>query len=363
MTAPFRPKALLVTGGSGFIGSNFIRWLFNKDPDVCIVNCDLLTYAANPRSLDDVQSKHGVSGDGRYRFVRADVRVARDFATALGGTDSNLPGDRSFPPADAVVHLAAETHVDRSITGPTVFVDTNVNGTLTVLEACRAELEARPRDFRLLNVSTDEVYGSLDPSDSPFTEHNPLGPRSPYAASKAAADLFAQAYVKTFHLPVITTRCSNNYGPYQFPEKLIPLMVIRALRNERLPVYGDGLQVRDWILVDDHADALWTVLTRGRQGATYNIGGGNQVTNIDIVKKILGIVERPESLITFVPDRLGHDRRYAMDTSTIKRELGWEPRHPFEQGLQRTVEWYRERSDWWSDLLEEAYRVAETYLR
>jgi dTDP-glucose 4,6-dehydratase len=265
--------------------------------------------------------------------------------------------------ADAVVHLAAESHVDRSIMGPSVFVDTNVRGTLTLLEACRAELEARPRPFRLLHVSTDEVYGSLCATEPPFTERTPLAPRSPYSASKAGADLLVRAYVDTFGLPAMITRCSNNYGPYQYPEKLIPLMIIRALRGERLPVYGDGLQVRDWLFVEDHAEALWSVLTEGRAGATYNVGGESEMRNVDIVRAILRELERPESLISFVTDRPGHDRRYAVDIGVIRRDLGWRPRHGFADGLRQTIKWYVEHPEWWESLLSEAYRVAESYLR
>jgi dTDP-glucose 4,6-dehydratase len=239
-------------------------------------------------------------------------------------------------------------------------VDTNVQGTLVLLEACRTELVERPRAFRFLHVSTDEVYGSLGQDDPAFTEETPLAPNSPYSASKAASDFLVRAYVKTFGLPAVITRCSNNYGPYQFPEKLMPLMITRALREESLPVYGDGRNVRDWLYVDDHAEALWMVLTRGRAGEVYNIGGEAEVQNLDIIRSLLGLLQRPESLITYVPDRLGHDRRYAINISKIRRELGWYPRHTLEAGLAATVEWYVANRTWWERVLTEAYRSATT---
>jgi dTDP-glucose 4,6-dehydratase len=343
------PRVVLVTGGAGFIGSNFIRWLLEHDPAVQIRNFDLLTYAGNLESLTDVEQRHGASGSGRYQFIKGDVRSLDQVTQALASVD-------------AAVHLAAESHVDRSIMGPSIFVDTNVRGTLTLLEACRAELQTQPRRFRLLHVSTDEVHGSLGPDDPPFTENTSLAPRSPYSASKAGADLLVRAYVETFDLPAVITRCSNNYGPYQFPEKLIPLMIIRALHDERLPVYSDGQHIRDWLFVDDHAEALWTILLRGVQGAVYNIGGENQVRNLDVVRSLLRMLDKPDSLITFVADRPGHDRRYAMDTNRLRQELGWGPRHSFEEGLRETVTWYLEHQRWWHDVLSEAYRMAELYL-
>jgi len=242
--------------------------------------------------------------------------------------------------------------------GPGVFVDTNVKGTLTLLEAARAELAARPRDFRFVHVSTDEVYGSLRPNDPAFTEATPLAPNSPYSASKASSDLLVRAYVETFKFPALITRCSNNYGPYQFPEKLIPLMITRALRNEPLPVYGDGMNVRDWLHVSDHAEAIWTVLERGRLGAVYNIGGESEVPNLTIVRTILHRLGKPESLIQFVTDRPGHDRRYAMNITRIQTDLGWSPRHKLEAGLRETVDWYLANRTWWERVLSEAYRAA-----
>ena len=350
MTTPFTPRCLLVTGGAGFIGSNFVRWLLASNRDVRIVNLDLLTYAGNLESLSDIV------GNDRHSFVHGDVR---DFETVR----AVLAGERT-PAPDAVVHMAAESHVDRSIMGPAEFVDTNVRGTLTLLEACRGELARAPRPFRLLQVSTDEVYGSLGPTDPAFTEATPLEPNSPYAASKAAADLLVRSYVATFQLPALITRCSNNYGPYQFPEKLIPLMITRALADQPLPVYGDGLNVRDWLHVEDHARAIWEVLTRGRVGEVYNIGGRSEQPNIAVVQTLLKILAKPESLIRYVTDRAGHDRRYAINCDKLCGELGWEPRHTFEAGLAATVGWYLERRGWWERVLSEAYRASNAlYLK
>ena len=356
MTTPFAPKCVLVTGGAGFIGVNFVRWLFDTDLRVQIVNLDLLTYAGNLESLKDVLGSH------RHFFVRGDVRDFETMRAVLAGEATETPHGgakaRRTPVPDAVVHMAAESHVDRSIMGPAVFVDTNVGGTVTVLEACRAELARAPRDFRLLHVSTDEVYGSLGATDPAFTEATPLAPNSPYAASKAASDLLVRSYVATFDLPAIITRCSNNYGPYQFPEKLIPLMITRALNDQPLPVYGDGLNVRDWLHVEDHARALWAVLTRGRLGEVYNIGGRAERQNLAIVRTLLKILAKPESLIQYVTDRAGHDRRYAMNSDKLQRELGWQPRHACEAGLEATVAWYLENRPWWQRVLSEAYRAS-----
>ena len=354
--SPFAPRCVLVTGGAGFIGVNFVRWLLDADPDVRIVNLDLLTYAGNLESLSDVLSRHGPAGDGRHFFVRGDVRDFEQLRAVLAGERTPLP--------DAVVHMAAESHVDRSIMGPALFVDTNVRGTLAVLEACRGELARAPRAFRLLHVSTDEVYGSLGATDPAFTEATPLEPNSPYAASKAAADLLVRSYVATFDFPALVTRCSNNYGPYQFPEKLIPLMVTRALAGESLPVYGDGLNVRDSLHVEDHARAIWEVLTRGRLGEVYNIGGQAERPNLVLVRALLTILDKPESLIRYVTDRPGHDRRYAMNCDKLRRELGWEPRHACEAGLEATVGWYLEHRPWWERVLNEAYRASNAlYLK
>jgi len=354
----FEPSCILVTGGAGFIGSNFIRWVLRRAPGVRVINLDLLTYAGNLESLEDVTEAHGPRGDGRYHFVQGDVRdldvVAQLLRSAAG----------SIPAPDCVVHMAAESHVDRSIMGPAVFVDTNVRGTLTLLEACRSELDARQRPFRFVQVSTDEVYGTLGPHDPAFTEATPLAPNSPYSASKAGADLLVRSYVETFAFPAVITRCSNNYGPCQFPEKLIPLMITRALADQPLPVYGDGQNVRDWLYVDDHARALWAVLTRGALGAVYNIGGEAERANIEVVREVLRLVGRPESLIKYVTDRPGHDRRYAINTGKLCAELGWRPAHGFTHGLAATVGWYLEHRGWWERVLSEAYRATNAlYLK
>jgi len=312
---------VLVTGGCGFIGSNFVRYLLAREPDCRVINLDALTYAGNPANLADVDR------DSRYRFVHGDV--------ADPDTVRPLVKD-----VDAVVHFAAESHVDRSIAGPAVFVRTNVLGTQVLLDACR---EARVPRF--VQVSTDEVYGSLGP-EGLFTEESPLRPNSPYAASKAAADHMVRAYHHTYGFPAMITRCSNNYGPYQAPEKLIPLMITRALQDRPLPVYGNGLNVRDWIHVEDHCAALLKILQEGRPGEVYNIGSNQERTNLQVVRMILEVLGKPESLIAFVPDRPGHDYRYALDASKLRRELGWTPRWGFEEGLRQTVRWYAEHRDW-----------------
>ena len=326
-------KNILVTGGAGFIGSNFIRYLLQQHPTYRAVNFDLLTYAGNLENLA------GVDVSPRYFFVRADIcdkesvdKVFREHAI------------------DAVVHFAAESHVDRSILGPSVFVQTNVLGTSILLDAAR-----QSGVERFVHVSTDEVYGSLGAAGK-FIETTPLHPNSPYSASKASSDLLALAYFHTFHTPVIVTRCSNNYGPFQFPEKLIPLMIANALNDKPLPVYGDGLNVRDWLYVEDHCSALDTVLHKGKEGEIYNIGGNNEKKNIEIVKLILQELEKPESLITFVQDRLGHDRRYAIDASKVKNELGWEPTHTFEIGIRETIHWYLSHKEWWQRILSGEYQ-------
>lgn len=325
-------REILVTGGAGFIGSHFIRLLLEGREEIRVVNLDALTYAGDLENLRDCE------GDPRYRFVRGDVgdralldRLFREFRF------------------DAVVHFAAESHVDRSITDPERFLSTNVLGTQALLDAARAHWALRPEDLRskeyregvrYLQISTDEVYGALGP-EGMFTETTPLAPNSPYSASKAAADLLVLAYHRTYGLPVNITRCSNNYGPFQYPEKLIPLMISRALADQPLPVYGDGLQVRDWIHVRDHCGAVKAVLERGRAGEVYNVGGRSERSNLEIVRLILRELGKPESLIAHVPDRPGHDRRYAIDNTKITAELGWRPEHTFESGLRETVLWYR----------------------
>jgi len=314
---------LLITGGAGFIGSNFVRYILQKHPDWQVVNLDRLTYAGNLENLKDIRS------DSRYRFI-------------LGDIADREPMDKLFGQGfDVVVNFAAESHVDRSILDASPFIRTNVQGPQVLLEGAR---QHRVKLF--LQVSTDEVYGSLG-AEGKFNEESPLLPSSPYSASKAAADLLCRAYQRTYGLPVIITRCSNNYGPYQFPEKLIPLTITNALEGKPIPVYGDGLNVRDWIHVEDHCRALDLVIQRGKQGEIYNIGADNERTNLEMVRRILDIVEKPPSLITFVSDRPGHDRRYALDTTKIRRELGWEPKHSFEEALKRTVEWYIKNEPWW----------------
>ncbi len=324
---------ILVTGGAGFIGANHVRWLLANSDDR-VVNLDALTYAGNLENLA------GCEENPRYRFVRGDVRDA-DLVRRLLAEEK----------IEAVVHFAAESHVDRSIEGPRVFLETNVLGTQVLLDAAREAGVAR-----FVQVSTDEVYGSLGPGDPPFTEEHPLRPNSPYSASKAAADLLCRAYHRTYGLPVCITRCSNNYGPYQFPEKLIPLMIANALEGKPLPVYGDGRNVRDWLFVEDHCRAVDLVMRRGRPGAVYNIGGGNEMENIAIVRLLLELLERDEALITFVADRPGHDRRYAIDATRLREELGWEPRHDFASGIRATVRWYLEHRDWWERVRSGAYR-------
>jgi dTDP-glucose 4,6-dehydratase len=355
----FQPDTVLVTGGAGFIGSNLVRWLLANEPTLTVVNLDALTYAGNLESLADVERRHGSSGDGRYHFVHGDIRDVDAVSALLGGRARDAATGRAIPRPDAILHLAAESHVDRSIMGPAAFVNTNVQGTLTLLECTRGELQQHPRPFRFVNVSTDEVYGSLGPDDPAFTERNPLVPNSPYSASKAGADCLVRAYVETFGLPCLTTRCSNNYGPFQFPEKLIPLMITRALEDQPLPVYGDGLNVRDWLHVTDHASAIWAVCTKGDVAThVYNIGGRAEMKNIDVVRRLLRELGKPESLISYVNDRLGHDRRYAMDNTRIASELGWEPRYTFDTGIRETVRWYVDNETWWKRVQSEAYRAA-----
>ncbi len=328
-------KNVLVTGGAGFIGSNFIRYLLAREPEVLIVNLDLLTYAGSLENLRDLPDPQ------RHIFVRGNI-TNRELVRYLFEQYA----------IDTVVHFAAETHVDRSILGPSPFIQTNVVGTLTLLEVAREMWQGR-RDVRFHHISTDEVYGSLGPDDPPFRETTPYAPRSPYAASKAASDHLVRAYGHTYGLPITITNCSNNYGPYQFPEKLIPLMILNALQGKPLPLYGDGQQIRDWLYVEDHCAAIHRVLVAGSPGETYNIGGGNQPTNLEIVQHLCHILDEiaPQGapharLITFVKDRPGHDRRYALDTQKIRTQLGWQPQETLESGLRRTVTWYLQHLDW-----------------
>ncbi len=326
-------KNFLVTGGAGFIGSNFIHYILNKYPDYRIVNFDKLTYAGNLENLKSVES------NPNYKFIKGDICDKEAVANVLQKYQ-----------IDTVVNFAAESHVDRSILGATIFIQTNVLGTQVLLELAK---EHGVEKF--LQVSTDEVYGSLG-SSGKFTEDSPLHPNSPYAASKTGADLLALAYQHTFGIPVLITRCSNNYGPYQFPEKLIPLMIANALNDKPLPVYGNGTNVRDWLHVLDHCEAIDVVLHKGKIGEVYNIGGNNEWKNIDIVKLLLAKLNKPESLITFVKDRPGHDLRYAIDASKIKNELNWQPRYTFEEGITETIEWYLNNKEWWQRIISGEYQ-------
>lgn len=314
----------LVTGGLGFIGSNFIRYMLDRYPNASITNLDALTYAANPDNLQQLEN------DTRYRFIHADLTdaAAVDRELSLG--------------YDAVIHFAAESHVDRSIADPGSFVQANVVGTHHLLEAVR-----KYKVPRMIHISTDEVYGTLEPDDPAFSEQSPLAPNSPYSASKASSDLLARAAYHTYGLPVIITRCSNNYGPYQYPEKFIPTIITRALADQPLPIYGDGLNVRDWLHVEDHCAAVDLVLHAGVPGEVYNVGGGNERTNLEVVHAILTALGKPESLISFVKDRPGHDRRYAINAAKLQHELGWQQQIPFDEGIKRTVEWYVRHEPWW----------------
>ena len=323
---------LLLTGGAGFIGSNLVRLLLAERPGWRVVVLDKLTYAGNAENLADLEE------DPRYRFVRGDI--------CNGELVAEICRSERI---DGVMHLAAESHVDRSILAPAVFIETNVRGTQVLLEAAR-ELGVK----RFLHVSTDEVYGSLGPTGL-FTEETPLAPSSPYSASKAGSDLLALAYAHTFKLPVVVTRCSNNYGPYQFPEKLIPLMIANAIRDLPLPVYGDGMNVRDWIHVEDHARGLLAAFEEGAGGEVYNFGASCEQHNIHIVKKVLALLGKPESLIQYVKDRPGHDRRYAIDARKAHEKLGWKPRHAFEDALAATVRWYAEHRPWWERIISGEY--------
>jgi len=323
---------ILVTGGAGFIGSSFIRYVLSSRSDIEVLNYDLLTYAGNLRNLAEVE------GSPHYRFVRGDIADADRI--------DNLFEVHRF---DAVVNFAAETHVDRSIFDAAPFVRTNIEGTRCLLEAAR---KFKPAKY--VQISTDEVYGSLGPTGS-FREDTPIDPTSPYSASKAAADLLVLAYHRTYGLPAVITRCSNNYGPYQFPEKLIPVLITNAMRNQPLPIYGDGLNVREWIFADEHSRAVLLALERGKPGEVYNIGSGHEQTNLDVVRAVLRLLNKPESLIRFVKDRPGHDRRYSIDSSKIQREWNWSSEMDFESGLAATVAWYQQHQDWVDEILDASY--------
>ncbi len=324
---------ILVTGGAGFIGSNFIHFLLQSGENYQIINLDKLTYAGNLENLSDL------GHSPNYEFVRGDI------------CDGKLVNHLLEGGVEGIVNFAAESHVDRSLYEPDVFIQTNVVGVQILLHAA---LRHKVRKF--VQISTDEVYGSLGAQDPCFREDHPLAPNSPYSASKAAGDLLARSYFKTYGFPVVVTRCSNNYGPYQFPEKLIPLFVTNALENRPLPVYGDGLNVRDWIHVEDHCRALELVLKNGKPGEIYNVGGAGERTNLEITAQILRALGKPASLIQYVTDRPGHDRRYAIDFSKIQREIGWNPRYTLEEGLRQTVRWYSEQENWWRRIKSGAYR-------
>lgn len=345
---------ILVTGGAGFIGSAVVRHIINHTQD-SVINLDKLTYAGNLESLREV------SNHERYTFEQVDIR-------------DRIALERVFleHQPDAVMHLAAESHVDRSIDGPAAFIETNIVGTYTLLEVARKYWnqldDANKAAFRFHHISTDEVYGDLEGTDDLFTEESSYAPSSPYSASKASSDHLVRAWLRTYGFPTIVTNCSNNYGPYHFPEKLIPLMILNALKGSPLPVYGDGMQIRDWLFVEDHAKALYKVVTEGVIGETYNIGGHNEKANIDVVKSICETLEelvpnkpegvaRYQDLITYVKDRPGHDVRYAIDASKIERELGWTPEETFETGLRKTVEWYLANKEWWQRVLDGSYSL------
>lgn len=344
----FTPTSILVTGGAGFIGSNFIRSFIVNNPDCRVTNLDLLTYAGNLKNLTDV------ADHAQYRFVKGDI-----------GDPALVSKILSQGKIDAVVHFAAESHVDRSISGPEIFVRTNVLGTQVLLEESRRHWQSGAvGDFRFFQISTDEVYGSLGDTGF-FTEETPLAANSPYSASKAGADLLVRAYHETFGMPTLNTRCSNNYGPYHFPEKLIPLMIHNIINNRPLPVYGDGLNVRDWLHVRDHAAAIEVVLKTAQPGAVYNIGGNNEWKNIDIVNLVCDLLDARlgrvsganRQLISFVKDRPGHDRRYAIDATRLKNDLGWEPAYTFENGIAETIDWYLAHQEWVADVTSGAYRA------
>jgi len=348
-TTNYEPRTILVTGGAGFIGSNFIRLIINEESQYKVINLDALTYAGNLNNLKDIEN------NPNYTFIKGDIR------------DNVLVEDifNKYNPS-IVVNFAAESHVDRSIDNPKEFLDTNIMGTFTLLEAAKKywlneakfqklpTTSCQPRTV-FIQVSTDEVYGELG-EEGYFTEETSLAPNSPYSASKASADMLTKAYFRTFGLPVIITRCSNNYGPYQFPEKLIPLMISNAVENKQLPVYGDGLNVRDWIFVEDHCRGILAAIKNGQLGMAYNFGSNNEKKNIEIVKLILSTLDKPESLIKYVKDRAGHDRRYAIDASKTIKELGWKPLISFETGISKTIEWYINNQKWWEEIKSGEYK-------
>jgi dTDP-glucose 4,6-dehydratase len=339
-------KTILVTGGAGFIGSNFVKLMLENHPEYKIINIDALTYAGNLENLKDID------GNPNYEFIKVDIRDREKIEEIFKTND-----------IASVINFAAESHVDRSIEEPEVFLTTNIIGTQVLLDTAKKYWKVNPKDkyckeykpgVKFLQVSTDEVYGALGETGM-FVETMPLMPNSPYSASKASADMIVRAYNETFGMPVNITRCSNNYGPYQFPEKLIPLMINNCLKEKDLPVYGDGMQVRDWLHVSDHCSAIDTVLHKGKDGEVYNIGGNNEKANIEIVKLIIGTLGKTEGLIKYVKDRPGHDRRYAIDNTKITTELGWEPAYTFEQGMKETIQWYLENTRWIENIISGDY--------
>ena len=339
-------KTILVTGGAGFIGSNFVKLMLEKYPEYKIINIDALTYAGNLENLEDIDS------NPNYEFIKVDIRDREKVEEIFKNNEIT-----------SVVNFAAESHVDRSIEEPEVFLTTNIIGTQVLLDTAKKYWKVNPGDkyckeykpgVKFLQVSTDEVYGALGETGM-FVETMPLMPNSPYSASKASADMIVRAYNETFGMPVNITRCSNNYGPYQFPEKLIPLMINNCIKEKDLPVYGDGMQIRDWLHVSDHCSAIDTVLHKGRDGEVYNIGGNNEKANIEIIKLIIGTLGKSESLIKYVKDRPGHDRRYAIDNTKITTELGWEPAYTFEQGMKETIQWYLENTKWIENIISGDY--------
>ena len=344
-------RNIIITGGAGFIGSNFVRHWCKEYPQDRVIVLDALTYAGNRANIADLEE------DGNLRFVKGDI-CDRELIDRILEEENT----------DTIAHFAAESHVDRSILGPGAFVQTNVVGSFTLLEAFRQHWinQDKPGNYRFLHVSTDEVYGSLEPDDPAFSETTPYSPNSPYSASKAGSDHLARAYFHTYGMPTVITNCSNNYGYYHFPEKLIPLMCINILLGKPLPVYGDGQNIRDWLFVEDHCRALDIVINKGQPGETYNIGGNNEVKNIDLVKMLCSLMDElaedipvkpSEQLITFVKDRLGHDRRYAIDATKIEKELDWTPQVTVEEGLRKTVQWYLDNQQWWQPLLSEEYKA------
>jgi dTDP-glucose 4,6-dehydratase len=323
---------IIVTGGAGFIGSNFIHYILKKYNDYEIINLDTLTYAGNLENLKDIEN------DSRYKFVKGDI------------CDKELV-DKLVKDCDTIVHFAAESHVDRSIMNPESFIKTNIMGTHNLLEAAKNN-----GNKRFHHISTDEVFGHLKPNDPPFNESTPMSPRSPYSASKAASDHLVNAYFNTYGLPITISNCSNNYGPFQFPEKLFPLFITNLIEDKKVPVYGDGMNVRDWLYVEDHCEAIDSILNKGKIGETYCVGGSAEKPNIEITKKIIELMGKDESSIEYVKDRPGHDQRYAIDFSKIKNELGWEPKVSFEEGVKKTIEWYRNNESWWKNIKSGDYQ-------